>query len=136
MARPRTPTNVLRLRGGFRKHKGREEARADEPVPTAPLGDPPRKFTKAQRDAWEELVRIQHAGVFSEADRVNVEMAAELLAFKRSLKGAHEMPTKQLAMLVKLLASFGMTPADRSRVKGLGAAKKKNPFEEIRDNAA
>jgi hypothetical protein len=44
MARPRTPTNVLEIRGAFKKHP---ERKREDPEPAGELGEPPRSSSRA-----------------------------------------------------------------------------------------
>src|SRR3990167_5856327 len=67
MARPRLPTQVLELRGSFRKQKGRRLKRAGEPEPVGELGDPPPHLDEAERELWRELA--EHAPWLSGSDR-------------------------------------------------------------------
>lgn len=56
MARPRTPTNVLKLRGAFKKDPARGREREDEPIVTEPLGEPPEDWNDWQLKAWANIV--------------------------------------------------------------------------------
>lgn len=126
MGRPRTPTNVLDARGAFKKNPNR--ARTDEPSAETQLGDAPDFFTLDQVVAWNDIVSTSHAGVFCQADRSAVEIAAVLYAmFRQDPAG---MPAAKLARLDSLIARFGGTPADRSKV----TVQKKpavNPFAKL-----
>lgn len=115
MARPRTPSNVLDARGAFRKNPKRGDERANEPKPDVGLGPAPRHLSKRERACWSEIVKACTRGVLFAPDRIAVEMAARLLAEYREKKQAFTV--SKLARLQSLLASLGMTPADRSRVK-------------------
>lgn len=126
MARPRTPTNVLDARGAFKKNPQR--ARPDEPESTEDVGDPPESFDADQRAAWNEFVKTCHVGVLGKADRIALEIASVLLAdFRFNPVG---MPAAKLARLDSMIARFGMTPSDRSKVK---VPKKEavNPFAKL-----
>lgn len=122
MARPRTPTNVLKLRGADKVHPERMKERADEPKPKSPLGSAPRHLNDAARKCWNEIKRLAPEGVFGNCDRWAVEIAAVLMAEFREMP--LEMPAARLARLDALLGRFGMTPADRSKVTALPSPKK------------
>jgi hypothetical protein len=127
MPQPRKPTAMIELSGGFKTHKNRLEARADEPEPDGPIGEAPESFSDDERAMWDELVSIAHAGVPTRADRPAMEMLARM--FTR-FRAREEMTAAELARIHSLLASFGMTPADRSRVKA-PPKKEANPFAEF-----
>jgi hypothetical protein len=125
MGRPRTPTNVLDARGAFRKNPARGKARENEPVADDGAGYPPAHFTAEQVSAWSELTENAHAGTLSSADRFAVEMASVLLASFRA--DPAEFSAAKYQRLQSLLATFGMTPADRSKVAAK-AKPKENAF--------
>lgn len=60
--------------------------------------------------------------MLTQADNVAVELAAMLLAEAREL--SVEFHPAKLAQLRGLLGSFGMTPADRSKVKAINPVRK------------
>lgn len=115
MGRNRTPTNVLDARGAFKKNPNRrpiDEPPADD---AGPVGDPPEYFNDRQRATWSEIVATCHAGVLCGADRIAVEMAAVLLDQFRA--DPVEFKAAKIVRLDSLLARFGMTPSDRTKVK-------------------
>ena len=116
MGRPRKPSNVHRLSGAFAKNPKRGRARANEPVPNPELGAPPAYFDDAQKACWAEFADIMPPGVIAKSDRIIVEMAARLLAQYRSADGLQAMAMRQL---MSVLASLGLTPADRSKVQAV-----------------
>lgn len=123
MGRPRTPSNILDARGAFDKNPNRR--RVDEPEPNGDIGDPPERFNAAERAAWAEIIGACTQGVFCQSDRIAVEVAAVLLAMFRADPAG--IPAAKLVRLDSLLARFGMTPSDRSKVSA-PKAKAENPF--------
>lgn len=129
MPRPRAPTNVLALRGAFKKDPARGRARADEPEADGEIGDPPEHLSAEARACWVEIVGLAHAGTLSRGDRLIVEHGAQLLAQLRA-DDWRVHPT----LLVRwegFLGRLGLTPADRSKVsvrKGKPAA---DPLDEF-----
>lgn len=117
---------MLRLVGAFEKNPQRGRARAGEPVGEGDVGQPPADFTPDEKAAWIEIADTCHAGVFCRADRICVEIASRLLAEYRL--APLTFPDARLLRLGVLLGSFGMTPADRSRVTVTGADKPPNRF--------
>jgi hypothetical protein len=127
MPQPRVPTNLLKLRGSFKKNPSRLKARENEPVPKAPLGDPPPHLGKDEVKCWRELVRTAPYGVIADCDAWSVELAVCLMAeFRRS---GSEMPASRLNLLHSILGRFGFNPADRSRFS-VPAKETKNPFDD------
>ena len=114
------------MRGAYKKDPQR--VRTGEPVGVGGIGDAPDRFTELQIAAWKEIVATCHAGVLCTADRIAVELAAVLLADFRS--NASDMPAAKLARLDSLLARFGMTPSDRSKVS-VPKKPAENPFSKV-----
>jgi hypothetical protein len=112
MPQPRIPTAILQTRGAFEHDPARGRARANEPVPSGPLGDPPDRLDRDEREAWIELAAILPPGVAMNTDRWALE---ELVCLK--VKCQRRIATAaERSELAKYLSKFGMTPADRSRV--------------------
>ncbi len=108
MARPKTPTAVLEMRGAFKAHPGRR--RPDEPKPTGELGEPPPHLDEAAANAWREIAEAAPAGVLTSADRLAVEIAATLMAQFR----AGDLLPAGVGHLRGILGRMGLTPADRA----------------------
>lgn len=126
--RPRTPTKVVELRGGFKKHPERKKQRKAEPAPKAGIGAAPSYFSDQQIKAWDYIVSIVAPGVLFDSDRTHLEMTARLLAEMWS--DGKDMKTDRLRLLSTLLGKMGLNPSDRSRVQ-VPEGKGKNPFEEL-----
>jgi hypothetical protein len=118
MARPRTPTAVLKLRGAFKKDPKRAAARQNEPVPTGPLGEPPTRFDKYEKAAWSELAAIAPPGVLSNSHRWLVELACRLKARmdQHGVGGNFGLSVGEQAQFKDCLIRMGLTPADSSKV--------------------
>ena len=122
------PTQVLELRGSFRKQKGRRLKRAGEPEPVGELGDPPPHLDEAERERWRELA--EHAPWLSGSDRPLVEQTVRLWMMDR--RG--DASAAQQRLFAANLGRMGLTPADRSKVVVPGKAKAQpaaNPFGEL-----
>lgn len=125
MARPRTPTNVLALRGAFDKNPKRGAERANEPPPNGEVGNPPLGLTVAVHDAWKEIVDACPPGVLCKADRIALHVAAVLYSeFKNC---ASDMPAARVNALFAALSRFGMDPSSRSKVN-IPSKPKENAF--------
>lgn len=125
MPRPRTPTTVLKLRGGFKKHPGREKARENEPVVTEPLGPADEKLDEAQAARWNEIA--ERCPWLTVVDRTAVEVVCRLWTTMR----AGSFKAAEYLALMNCLGRLGMTPVDRSKVKVPGKLEKKNAFKEL-----
>ncbi|MES9885461.1 MAG: hypothetical protein ABW140_01520 [Candidatus Sedimenticola sp. 6PFRAG1] len=127
MARHKTPTNILELRGSFDKNPQRK--RLKEPKPKGKLGTPPRHFDKEQKAAWRELVKIMPDGVAFDSDRWAVEVTVRLMV---ELRNAGSVSAAKISRLETLLARLGLTPADRSKVQVHdGKDKQADPWDEL-----
>ena len=108
MARPRTPTAILELRGAFINHPSRLKARKYEPLVTTALPEPPLSLPKPVRLAWLEM---QSNGYWlRSADRFIVEIAATLIARYRF----EEIKSGDVSQLIGLLGKIGFSPKERS----------------------
>lgn len=124
MGRPRTPTNILEARGAFKKNPGRARARANEPEVRAPVGGPPEGWVEQAKHnmryaeyvaLWKEICASAPAGVLTVADRPLVELyCRKMYSVRRDL----DPRASDVGQIVSILAKFGMTPSDRSRVYG------------------
>jgi hypothetical protein len=129
MGRPRTPTNVLALRGAFKHDPARGRERAAEPQDARPIGPPPADFLEAEINAWNYLIECAPAGVLKFADRILLELAAKgLVAVRERLMtvvikdlGPIEVEkpfdAKAHAAVFKYLTEMGLSPVSRSKVK-------------------
>jgi phage terminase small subunit len=109
MGRIPVPTEILDARGSFLKHP--ERRRPNEPQEARPLGNAPMCLTPEQKKLWREIARNLPPGVGKISDRYAFEILVRLPAKER----ADSINNNERGQLIKLLGSFGMTPADRSR---------------------
>ena len=111
MGRIPVPTEILDTgRGAFLKHP--ERRRPNEPQETRPLGNAPRCLAAEQKKLWVEIAHNLPPGVGKVSDRHAFEMLVRLMAKER----ADSINNNERGQLIKLLGSFGMTPADRSKI--------------------
>lgn len=92
----RKPTNVLELKGAFKKDPQRARARANEPTDERDVGKPPRGLSKDERAAWKELTDCAIPGVLRYADRPAVLAAAQLYARMKNQRGLQDQTRDQL----------------------------------------
>ena len=128
MARPRTPTNVLEMRGAFATHPERRKERTNEPQEERELGDPPKHFNVDQIAAWNELADMGRSWL-TFADRAILTLAASLYADVKMYGTL--VASKQATLLSKVLAQIGLATVDRSRVIARAKGETKNPFSGI-----
>lgn len=131
MPRRRVSTNVLKARGSHLRHPERMRSRSTEPPYSGPLGDPPQTLHPAYRSLWFELAVLVPEGVAEHSDRWTFEVLVCLMAkFRR-----REAKSGEVSQLLNLLAKFGMTPSDRSRVQvpGSGSSNPQPPKDKWAD---
>jgi hypothetical protein len=112
MGRPRTPTALLELRGGFKNRPSRRRARQYEPIVTTPLPEPAPSLPKPVKQAWLEM--RERGWWLTSADRYLVEIAATL--------SFEEIKSSDVSLLIGLLGKIGFSPKDRSGMTLLGKA--------------
>ncbi|HVJ09704.1 MAG TPA: hypothetical protein VM554_15105 [Acidisarcina sp.] len=119
--RPPKPTNLLQLTGAHKKNPKRAAARAGEPTPDGPLGDPPSRWSAVfpefdyqrcgeLRELWREVQEM--APWLTSADRWTVESICELklLERRRAIKPGER------SELGRLSGKCGLNPSDRVKV--------------------
>jgi len=123
----RVPLNILLLRGAAKKNPARLKERESEPVPKAPLGDPPEHLAEDESKCWREFTSKAPYGVIGDCDGWEVEIASCLMAEYR--RSRLDMTAARLNLLHSIMGRFGFTPADRSRVQ-VPEKKSKNRFDD------
>jgi hypothetical protein len=111
MPRPRKPSNVLELKGSFKKNPQR--ARTPVKAPEGPFGPPPPRFDEEQRSCWYEVLELIPPAILAHADRVQVELLATLLAEFR--QAYYAFPAQKIGHLRLCLDALGLTPASREK---------------------
>lgn len=124
MPAQRKPTNVLELHGSFKHDPARGRERADEPD-EAPIDlttlSPPSELDSTQAYVWRQLVDKPYPGTVTSRDVLAFTLMVKLWT---NIMYRPPLDMKEVARMQSLLAQFGMTPADRSRVKVLAGAKR------------
>jgi hypothetical protein len=113
--------------GAFDHNPARGRAREGEPLNNALLGGPDAGLEPTLQQLWVEVQAKLVDGVALESDRYAFTSMIRLIA-KENRHG--ELSGAEGARLDRLYKSFGMTPADRSRVK-VPASVQANPFEAL-----
>ena len=130
MAPPRKPSNVLALKGSFKKNPARGAERVNEPEPEGVIGDAPDYMDESEKACWKELVGMCHAGSLCAADKLIVEHGARVLAALRANSVYEDV--KLMVRLEATLGKLGLTPADRSKVQVIKAEKVESPFAKFK----
>lgn len=130
--RIKKPMALRELHGTANRNKQRNNTNA--PKPKRGIGPPPEHLSAAQARAWDYLVSVMFEGVLGESDRPTMEILACLFARFRAVNyddlEAKTLSGTELAMLQKIMASYGMSPADREKIT-VEKQEEKNPFAQI-----
>lgn len=125
MARPRTASNILELKGSFAHNPGRRRV---DPV-SEPLGPAPKTRTKMTfTRAWNYIASTAPANTLCKRDRVYLQIASELYVLFCE-QGAAEMHPARLARMEMMLAKLGLSPSDASRVSVAPAPPEPGQFD-------
>lgn len=111
MARPRTPSNVLELRGAFKKDPQRR--RVNEPKPIGEIGGYCAGSTDS-KEIWNEIVAYCAPNVLTVSDRMALEIATQYMSQFRV--DPTNFSNERVRALIGLLSKFGMTPSDRAKL--------------------
>ena len=126
MARNPQPREVAELKGATKQNPQRY--RNEVPKSDLPLGVAPEHMTDEARSAWFEIESYAIPGVLTAADRIYMEMIANLLADYR--EDPSNFPCNKIGQMVSILARFGMSPADRQKLN-VAPEQKKSDFDDI-----
>lgn len=129
MARNRTPTNVLELRGSGKNHPERLRERDGEPEPEAGIGPAPAHVSEEEAAIWDELVESIPAGVLGNTDRIALERLTRLVYEARTLPPQLWSSAREKD-LISYLSRFGMTPSDRAKIS-IPKKGKENPWDDL-----
>lgn len=110
----RTPTSILEAKGSFEHDPARGRARKNEPKPQAGIGQAPAHLDELHAQVWDEIVGIMPPRVLGNTDRMIMELLCRKVVKMRT---EEKFTAADEAQMRGMLASLGMTPADRSRVQ-------------------
>lgn len=126
MARPKTPSNILELRGAFKKNPKR--ARPNEPEVKSNLdAAPPQRLDAYQQQCWREIKDTVPAGVLKASDALILEVVAVMLAEFRL--AYTEMSDGRINRMTTLMGRLGLDPSGRASL--VVEKPKDNPFDEF-----
>lgn len=125
MPNRRKSSKILELSGAYTKNPSRR--RTETATDSRPVGDVPDHLTPEAKEVWMELVQEAPAGLLAMADRITLEITANLLLELRQ-QGA-EMKATRLNLLVRLLGQIGCNPQARMGLDiPATATAENNPF--------
>jgi phage terminase small subunit len=127
MARHPQARELAELKGATRKHP--ERYRKQPPKVEQPLGNAPVHLTDAAKAVWFEIETYAPTGILKGADRIALEMLANLLAEYRN--APTEFAVGKYTHLIGCLARLGMTPADRQKLGVEKPDEEGNEFAEF-----
>lgn len=127
--RPPKPTSMHKLHGTYRKdrHKGRaDEGTQFEGAPVKPRG-----MTQEEQKVWKRIIDCLPRSVLASADAMELEAACKWWVrheqlLKLSKRYASDFDTaeklerraaKAWGITDRILSRFGMTPADRTKIR-------------------
>lgn len=126
--RKRVPTPVLEMRGRMSIPRV-AAAREGEPKCENEIGAAPAHLNAKQSAVWEEIKGFYPPNVLADVDRVAFEQLVVLVSNARAKRW--KIPGSDHSRITTLLGLFGMTPADRSRVKvRQRGAKEKSAYDD------
>jgi phage terminase small subunit len=125
----RKPTAVLEAAGAFKLNPDRGRDRALEPQGVGELGGPPDWLQPELVNIWLELSAVLPKGVGTATDRQAFSVLCRYTVEQRTLG---MLESKDASQYLKLLSVFGMTPADRSRIKLPPQVEEENAFAGLR----
>lgn len=114
MPRPPKP-NYLKIINGSAKHNP-DRHREDHLIPddVGPLGDPPENLDEHLKCIWEEIVHQVHPDIIQQSDRLTLEQFCRVV---HEIRTGDKFVSAQHQRYQAYAAMFGMSPADRQRVK-------------------
>jgi len=122
MSRPLKPNALKILNGSARHNPGRHKEDHLIPEDVGELGDPPTHLDEPLRTIWNEIIEQVHPDIIQKSDRLALEGFCRCVQALREDEG---FSPSQHQRFMSYAAAFGMTPADRQRVRIVGKPKPK-----------
>jgi len=121
--RPRTPSNILELRGAFKKNpqRARTDLEGVGPFDPTPPPDLPQELVRT----WHEIVKQINPVVLTASDYSSIELMARLLLQAR-MTGDPGI----IRELRQWFAQYGMTAVGRTKIPA-SKPRSDNPFENL-----
>ena len=117
MGRHKEPTEVLRLRGTFKKNPQRLKKRAGEPKAVEGTPQPPKHLDQVGKAAFRRVVKhLQALNCLSKTDAESIELYA--IAYSHLRKAIKPGDVTSLTNACgRLLAQMGLSPSARANLK-------------------
>jgi phage terminase small subunit len=112
MGRPRKPTELILLQGGFKKNPQRAKGRTSEPIPKGLIGKAPDRLNADEAALWDEICEECPPGVLKSSDRKMLENYCRLQAEVNKGRAT----AADFSQVKAYLQQFGLSPASRSLV--------------------
>lgn len=112
MARHAQPRELAELKGATAKDPQRY--RKQVPKSNLEVGKPPEHMTAESAECWWEILAKAIPGTITFADSIMLEITCDALAEYR--EAPREFNTTRLTALIGLLARFGFSPSDRTKL--------------------
>lgn len=125
MPRHPLPRALAELRGTVKANPRRYKK--VPPEVQQPLGDAPEHLSATAKAVWFEISTYAPVNVLRGADRIMLEMIANLLAEYRA--SPEKFAVGKYPSLIGLLGRLGMSPADRQKLGVEKSEEQDNPFE-------
>jgi len=127
MGRLPASTMQLTLNGGLKHDPQRYAGRQAEPIPSGPIGNPPKDFSPALKSIWKELKSQSPPGVLTNSERLILEILCRLTLKLRQ----GTITTGETSQLIACIARLGLTPTDRVRVHVVPTVAKPTEEESV-----
>ena len=123
MARPRTPSKILELRGAFRAHP---ERRREDATGSAPFDRTrPANLTEREAAAWNRLMERLPLITLYNTDEIGIAQMARILAALEDLPATAPEFSKLDAAFRAWAVQYCCTP--QARTKGLASGRESKP---------
>ena len=114
MARNPKPNYLKVLNGSAKQHPERHRDDHLIPEPENDIGEAPSHLDAAVALIWDEVVELIPQGVAGDSDRLALELLCRVLF---EIRTSEKFIASHYQQFVSLASRFGLTPADRQRVK-------------------
>ena len=115
--RRKTPTEILRLRGSFKKDPQRLRERANEPPAVEGKPEPPAHLDRIGKAAFRSVVKnLQELNCLSKTDKHAIELYAIAYSTLRKCAGPKDIVSLTNACS-RLLTQMGLNPSARANLE-------------------
>lgn len=134
MARPRTPANVLELRGSFKTHP---ERRREDVSGAGPLAEePPIELTGEEQAAWRRIIVRLPRVALTATEELGIAQMARILAAMNKLTPTSSDFKKLDDSFRQWAVQMGLTLQARLKLGASGNKDTSNRFDKFKEPAA